>query len=89
MILDVLSGENDTFIDNSLFYFGKGSKRDRKIVVGKAPGNNIFLQQNISLITTPATERSYTPYQRCTIKTLSPKSASSEVRTHASEETRA
>ena len=40
MILDVLSGENDTFIDNSLFYFGKGSKRDRKIVVGKAPGNS-------------------------------------------------
>jgi len=22
-----LSGENDTFIDNSLFYFGKGSKK--------------------------------------------------------------
>lgn len=40
MILDILFGENDTFIDNSLFYFGKGSKRDRKIVVGKAPGNN-------------------------------------------------
>jgi hypothetical protein len=45
MILDVLSGENDTFIDNSLFYFGKGSKRDRKIVVGKAPGNsnNVYI----------------------------------------------
>ena len=41
MILDILSGEKDTFIDNSLFYFGKGSKRDRKIVVGKTPGNII------------------------------------------------
>ena len=42
MILDILSGENDTFIDNSLFYFGKVSKRDRKIIVGKTPGNSTW-----------------------------------------------
>ena len=38
---------------------------------------------------TLAAQGSYTPHHRCTIKTLSSKSASSEVRTHASEETRA
>ena len=40
--LDILmTGENDTYIDNSLLYRRKGSKRNRKIVVGKTPGNII------------------------------------------------
>ena len=36
MSLDILAGENDTFIDKSLFYRRKGSKRNMNIVVRKS-----------------------------------------------------
>jgi len=36
MSLDILAGENDTFIDKGLFYRRKGSKRNMNIVVGKS-----------------------------------------------------